>query len=337
MASSLKLQLKPDGFDALTTDNTAYITLPQLRPLQVYISPSLKSIKAAMRGIKEVNLYPEKNPISASITPANSYDLAVTDTETSISPDTKLIFSSGLIPNDLRGVLRKEKKDIAVMDWIRDDPLLQHTQLNELSIMEGTAFRKGSSAKNLEKLGYQTVIFGSPGPLLLKKERADQISYSMLFDISKSTLPFRIAFPIMIKNLVELARKKAGLSDITADRTGILPIATLLPNSNYTITTPDQRTITERTDDDGRLPAVAAPLTGVYTISRNNKTIRDIGVSLLCKSETLLYGTDKIKFSELSVKASGNSATTPLSIWKYLAVLALIILCTEWWLFNKHH
>jgi len=335
ISSSLELRLKPDGFDALTSDNTAYITLPQLRPLWVYISPSLKSIKAAMRGIDGIHIYPEKRSETPSPSPSSSYDLLVTDTQKNLNIDTKFIFTTSFIPSDLQTVLKKEQKDVTVVDWNREEPLMRHMQLGELSIMEGTAFIDGKSEKNLEKLGYQTIIFGSLGPLLLKKEWAGQTSYNMLFNISRSTLPFRIAFPIMIKNLVELARKKAGLSDITANRTGILPTLILLPKTTYSITNPEGNTISEKTSNDGRLPAITAPLTGIYKINKDNKQTTEIGISLLSKTETLLSGTDKIIFNELSVNASDNSAKAPLSLWKYLAILALIILYTEWWFFNK--
>jgi hypothetical protein len=141
----------------------------------------------------------------------------------------------------------------------------------------------------------------------------------------------------MIKNLVELARKKAGLSDVIADKTGILPEMILLPKTSYTITTPTNEKILEKSADDGRLPAITAPLTGIYKLNQGSKAITDVGVSLLSKTETTLSGTDKITFSELSVNASDTSAKAPLSLWKYLAILALIILCIEWWFFNKKH
>jgi hypothetical protein len=288
-----------------------------------------------MRGINSIHIYPESSPTSTS--PPPSYDLIVTDTEKNLDLDTKFIFSTGFIPPDLQNILREKQNDITIVDWKKEDPLLRHTQLGELSIMEGTEFVNGNSEKNLEKQGYQTIIFGSQGPLLLKKEWADQTSYNLLFNISKSTLPFRIAFPIMIKNLVELARKKAGLSDVIADKTGILPEMILLPKTSYTITTPTNEKISEKSADDGRLPAITAPLTGIYKLNQGSKAITDVGVSLLSKTETTLSGTDKITFSELSVNASDTSAKAPLSLWKYLAILALIILCIEWWFFNKKH
>ena len=336
LASYLELRLKPDGFDALSSDNTAYISLSQLRPLVIYTSPNLKNIRAAMRGIANIEIFPQSKN-NTSITPPTNYDLVVTDTPSHLDVETNFLFTVGFIPFDLKNILKRETQDTAIIDWKKEAPLLRHTQLGEISIMEGTAFKKEKSEKDLEKMDYQTIIFGPKGPLLLKKEWADQIAYNLLFYISKSTLPFRIAFPIMIKNLIEQVQKKAGLSDQTAARTGILPSLILQPKTHYSITTPTGEIISDKTSKNGRLPAISAPITGMYAVLQDTKKVTETGVSLLDKEESLLAGTDKIKFNELSVSAADKSAIAPHSLWKYLAILALIILCLEWWFFNKRN
>ena len=333
LKSSLKLQLKPDGFDALSSDNTAYISLPLLRPLVVYISPTLKSIRAAMRGISNIDIFPPAEQIT-STTPPSNYDLIITDSPSLLSLETHFIFTVGFIPPALEPFLEKNTKDASIIDWDKESPLLRHAQLGEVAIMEGSSFRKGKSKKDLEESGYQTIIFGEKGPLLLKKEWADQTTYNLLFNISKSTLPFRVAFPIIMQNLIDLARQKAGLADQTAEATGILPRLHLMPDTQYTIQSPDGIITTETTSASGYLPAVSAPFSGNYTISGENSTT-EIGVSLLNKDESMLIGTDKIKFNELSVSAADTSALTPHSLWKYLAIAALLFLCLEWWFFNK--
>src|SRR5262245_51190335 len=40
-AAALRVQLAPDGFDSLATDNTAYLDLPESRPLRVFVPKSL--------------------------------------------------------------------------------------------------------------------------------------------------------------------------------------------------------------------------------------------------------------------------------------------------------
>ena len=331
MASTLELRVKPDGFDALESDNTAYIQLPMLRPLWVYISPKLKTIRSAIKGIEGVSLNDPEDKKAETET----YDLTVTDIPDQSDNESKVLLTTGFIPGKLKNVLKTENQDVTLVDWKKEDPLLRHAQLGELSIMEGTAFAPNATSKELERAGYSTVIYGSLGPLLLKKEWAGQTEYNMLFNIERSTLPFRIAFPIMIKNLVEMTRRKTGLTDVVADRTGILPKLLLSPETEYSVKSPTGKVVTEKTSDDGRLPAIIATKTGTYIISKGLKDVAGIGVSLLDKDETMLSGTEKISFNELSVAAEVNSAKAPQALWKYLAILALLILFAEWWLFNK--
>jgi Ca-activated chloride channel homolog len=334
MESFLELRVKPDGFDALTSDNTAYIQLPKLRPLWVYVSPGLKTVRSAISGMQGVSLNDPEDLSSAG----QEYDLYITDQPANVENQSRVLLTTGFIPDKLKSILATENKEVTLVDWKKEDPLLCHAQLGELSIMEGSAFVKGQNAKDLEKLGYSTAMYGTLGPLLLKKEWAGQTAYYMLFNIDRSTLPYRIAFPIMIKNLIELTRRQAGLSDVIANRTGILPKLQLLSETEFSVKSPTGTVVTEKTGNDGRLPAILATKTGNYTISKagigeGDKIIT--GVSLLDKDETLLAGTDTITFNELSVAAEAQSAKAPQSLWKYLAILALFILFAEWWFFNK--
>jgi hypothetical protein len=75
-------------------------------------------------------------------------------------------------------------------------------------------------------LGFEILADAPKGPLILarldeKSGGAGRIHF--LFHPDRSTLPYRVAFPILMSNLVSLAQRMAGLSEASALSTGVLP------------------------------------------------------------------------------------------------------------------
>ena len=331
----LELRIVTDRFDSLKSDNKAWLRLPRLRPLRVFISPSLRSVNAAMRGIDGIKIFSEENGLDNTM-----FDLIITDNSADFVKESRVLFSAGIVPEKLQSMLKITKHSVNLVDWNREDELLRHVELRELTILEGPVptNSEGSSVnkKEIADLGYETLIFAKKAPLLLKRRWGEHSQYNLLFHPDHSTLPYRIAFPILIKNLVEIARRKAGLADLAADHTGVLPDLTLLPNTEYTITRTNSTTKRkEKTDKNGTLTGVAAFKSGKYKITANGKNVYEIGVSLLNRDESSLKGVKKISFNELAVTAERTKAQVAKSLWKYFALLALIVLFIEWWFFNK--
>ena len=214
------MKLVTDAFDALASDNSASMHLPLIRPLSVYVSDSIGSVTSSLKGIEGLRF---------ASSPAEYVDLIVTDKEADLKSSCKTVFTNGFVPEGLRGLIEVENKPSVLVDWSNYDPLLQYAQLSELIV--NSAPRIKGEAGDVEKRGFETVAFGKNGPLIVKKNWAGNISYHTLFDIEKSTLPYRVAFPVIMMNLVNLARSQAGISDSNGISTGILPELDLQANS----------------------------------------------------------------------------------------------------------
>jgi len=328
----IEIHLKSEKIDALASDNTAYLHLPVLRPLRIYIPVSLHSVRAAMKGIEGVTVFPAKK---SDLPKSNNYDLIITDNKADMEKDSLVIFTNGFVPDYIKHVVKIKKTPTTLTDWNREDKLLRNMELGELVLIEEAHFLPGKNKKDLQNLGNEIEMYGKDGPLLLRNEWNDRLAYHMMFHINNSSLPYRIAFPIMIKNLVEITRMQAGLADLTADRTGILKELRLLPDRTFRITSPAGKVIVEKSNSAGILSGTSAERAGKYTISSKNMNDIFLGVSLLSKEETLLSGTDKIVFNELTVEVKKQQIKTARSLWKYLSIIALFFLLGEWLFFNK--
>lgn len=327
-ATQLEFVLKPRSFDSLAVDNHAWLTLGEVRPLRVLVGKRLRFFEHAIRVIDDVDIYTQA-------VPEITYDLVVSRDLDEV-PQARTALHMGFIPADLNGIVTSETLDTGtdtVVDWQRNSALLEHVEMGELFLGQRMAWGPGIQEAQLDSLRYEVLAYGEKGPLLVKKEDGGLLRYHILFDPSHSTLPYRVGFPILCRNIVTIAMQRSGILEIEGARTGILPPLTLQSNSSYRIASPDGGSRTERTDDRGGLTGVPATKAGVYKVSSGGEVI-PVSVSLLSPTETALQSVDKLQMNELVVDAKTEEIATDQSLWSLLALIALIVLTIEWWVFQ---
>jgi len=331
-ASSLRVQLTPEGFDSLAADNAAYLDLPESRPLRVFVPKSLVTYRRALQGIQSIQLFPQETSDEAS----GAFDLVMSDRPQDLNIATRTRLSVGFIPPELQRFIELGTNGSSVVDWRRDAPVLQHVQLGDLMVLDQPRFAAGASEGDLENAGYEVLIYGEHGPLLVRKQDSDALRFAVLFHTDRSTLPYRVGFPIFVANVVQAALEQAGLAEALANRTGVLPPLTLAPGGRYQIQTPDQIIEAASANDHGILSGVAAPRVGCYSISENGAQRRRVGAGLLSPGETSLTGVTQIQFNEkLQVAVASAVAKTDWPLWPTLLLVALVVMLVEWWFFQK--
>ena len=188
----------------------------------------------------------------------------------------------------------------------------------------------------MENLGYEVLIHGQRGPLLVRKQDSDGLRFALLFHTDHSTLPYRVGFPIFVANVVQAALEQAGLAEALAYHTGVLPPLKLAPRGRYQVQTPAQTVATVTADDHGMVSGVAAPRVGYYSILENGAERQRVGACLLSPSETTLAGVAQIEFNErLQVAAATVVVKTDRPLWPAVLLVALGVMLVEWWFFQK--
>jgi von Willebrand factor type A domain/Aerotolerance regulator N-terminal len=331
-ATSLRVQLTPDGFDSLAADNTAYLDLPEARPLRVFVPQSLPSYRLALRGIEDIRLFPQDTDDETT----GGFDLVMSDRPRDLDIAARTRLSVGFIPPELQRFIELGTNGSAVVDWRRDAPVLQHVQLADLVVLDQPRFAGNAGEGDLENLGYEVLIHGQRGPLLVRKQDSDGVRFALLFHTDRSTLPYRVGFPIFVANVVQAALEQAGLAEARADRTGVLPPLTLAPGHRYEVQGPEQRVEQVAADDRGMVAGVRASRVGYYTILENGAQRRRVGACLLSPGESSLAGVEQIQFNErLEVAAATASVKTDRPLWPPLVMGALGVMLVEWWFYQK--
>lgn len=328
--SRVETRLTIDGHDALASDNKAYLELPVGRELLVYCSKSLATYRHALSNMPGILV----EPAADGATTVDNYDLVISDDADDLNKESATYLLIGAVPPDLQPLVTVETGLADVVDWKREAPLLRHVQLRDVQIADLPRRAEGVEDGDFEELGYEILAFGNESPLIVRKRDGPKLTYSLLFHTDRSTLPYRVGFPILIQNAVNEALQQSSLSELRALATGVLPPQTLEPQTAYRIVGPET-SLQLTSSEDGLLDGIPAPIVGEYEIRSGNRTIRQLGVSLVNSTETSLTGVDEIQFREVKVTGESERVKSDKPLWGTLAFAAFVVLLLEWWYFQK--
>ncbi|QDT88888.1 vWA domain-containing protein [Gimesia algae] len=329
--SKLEVVLNPGSRDSLAADNRAFLTIPQSRSLLIYIDPELASYRYALADNQELILYPqEKSP-----TAPPDYDLIIGGSEKDLNRPALVKLGVGFVPEDLKKLISLESNLTDVVDWNRSSSLLRHVELADVQISQQPVWAENANIEDLEAMGYEVLIHGRLGPLLLQKRIGGELEFYFLFNTDRSTMPYRVGFPIMVSNLIQLTLQEAGISETQAAATPVLPPLEFQPEKQYEILTPAGNELRAESDQNGRISGVAALHTGQYTINGAGAENTKISVSLLNPLETSLVSEEEIQFSEVPVTATQTQIDSDKPLWGEFAFIAFLLLLGEWWYFQK--
>jgi len=320
--------LRAGGFDSLSSDNDAWLTLPAVRPLDIFVPESLSIFRHALAALDGLRIFPSKD-----IPSPGAFDLAITDKAD--APPARVLCTAGIVPEDIAALVSIEPKSAAAIDWRRESPLLQHVSFDEVIFMEDPATAVGKDDTAFANAGYEILAQGPHGPLALLRSEGESARVHLLFHPERSTLPFRVAFPILTANLVQHAAKLAGLSESNAIATGVLPAQHFAASANVTVRGPGKFSRTERADERGMVSGIPALRVGEYKLAAGG-TEQTIGASLLSTSETGLASVNEVEFGDrISVSAASVAAKSDRSLWWTLALAGFVVLLVEWWWFQR--
>jgi hypothetical protein len=241
----------------------------------------------------------------------------------------------GVIPPELQSLVTVKTNLAELIDWRRSEPLLQHVQLGDVQMSDEPQNAEGVRNEDYEEKGYEILAFGRAGPLLLKKSTPLRTEYDFLFHTDRSTLPYRIGFPILVSNLVQETLRGADLLEVRAGRTGVLDAVSLEPNQEYSVAIPGGETVTLRSGESGQLIGVPAPAVGRYVVKRGGRTVATVGASLTSPVETGLAVAETLQLKEIEVKADADQLPSDWPLWRYFAYAAFALLLGEWWVFQR--
>jgi Ca-activated chloride channel family protein len=309
-----RLQVRDD----FATDNAAYAILPAPRKIAVLlVSPGNLFLEKVLKTDPQV---------TAEVRTPEQYqggmgeaDIVILD---SVSPvkigPGRFIFVNTVPPDvPLETLGRIERPTI--MDWDRNHPVMRHVEFSKVAIEDALRIRPLAAGRPL--------VDAVGGPVIYALEETDRKALFIGFDLFKTDLPLRVAFPLILSNALRWLHP-AGLDQSSFQLAAGQPI--LLPVehgvTSVTVTTPGGRTV------KGQIARGMASFTetdevGVYTLATARGQMK-VAVNLMDADES------NIAPRPLPAPGSGNaaaSAPVPVQreLWQLFVVIAVVLLAVE--------
>ncbi|MBI1928660.1 VWA domain-containing protein [Candidatus Poribacteria bacterium] len=344
-----RLKAVLDIKDALPSDNLAYAPLPKREKIPVLLvtrdNPFLQNALSVDEKLDLTVVSPEKyNPSNAS-----GYSLVIFDR---FNPPTlgegNYMFVYPPNPpfppfqrGDTGGIweIGKPLESPIVSDWVRNHPILNYVNLENVSVAEAYRVEAPPTA--------QVLVRSFEDPLLIVDSTPNRRIVFVAMNILKSDLPLRIAFPVMIANTIQWFQSPSQLQEhhlhtgeVLRKRLhlGVGETVVAAPIKSVTITGPQSQSW-EIPVEDNEILFDQTSIAGFYILKFGAQ--EEIwAVNLADESESNIRTVETVK--ELLAKKEDVIAEThaPSLLlryppWSYLIFLAIALSAVEWFLYQR--
>jgi len=334
--------------DALVADNTASLlpgetTTTTIAPRILLVSDLPGALARALMAIENVQVTVEPSDNLAAVA-AGGYDLVVFDrtapsTETLTKIDTASLWVGPPVGGPFattQGVI-----DPQVTRVRAGDSLLAGVDLS------GATF--GPTPKFTLGAGDEEIVGATEGPLLFRTEVNDQPAVVLTVDPETSNLPKRVAFPVLVANMVEAlapdgipAAIPLGEPLVYEPRASTASVE-VVPPSGEPARLP---VFSAETQDEGDAASDSVSrdivytdtgAAGVYIVTETDAAGIDLGTTKFVVNAGHARESDlriDPNLASALATASGSGVIAPreerVDLWPLLALIALLVIAAEW-------
>ncbi len=321
-----RLALADGTRDAQPADDRAFARLPERRRARVQaVTDGNLYLSAALL----LDEYLEVVEVSPANYPAEGrFDITIFDAWVPPSPpETHAIYLNPVPAEEVQGPFvvtgRVPRPFFDRID--REHPIVRFTALRDVNMSEGL---------QVELAEGDRVVAGDQGvPLIVTGTRNDRRMVALLFDVRRSDLPLRVAWPLVLLNSIDFfVREDAGyLSSYETGRTWYVPVPAGATTGTLVAPDGEERTVPVV---EGRAVATGRRA-GFYRLRTGD--VEDVFAANLGPSdEALLAPPD-----ELPIAGAPYTPPTVVApavrteIWTLLVLAALGVLTVEWFTYHR--
>jgi len=305
----LEAQITPS--DDLKADDRAIVYVPAFRPVRVAVFTARKSFEDDLRPVLATNPYLKVEFLSPGGTLSPPPDMSIYDSAAPpVAPSVNSIYF-------VRGQGKVSLRPIRVTDWNPQHAATRWVRTRDISVRNAAA---------LDVRHTDTVLASGEGhppiPLIVAREQNRHRVLIVGFDPHDSNFPQQSAFPLLIAGSVE------WLTHPIEDVSGSLSAGELdLPGPAARVLAPSGAEVPfARNGSNLHILALDA---GLYRVIGANRT------TTFAVNAPALLPSQRIEATDAE-KSLAQTEVIPYQgnyLWRMLAILAILALWAEWWLF----
>ncbi|HEY7915320.1 MAG TPA: VWA domain-containing protein [Blastocatellia bacterium] len=319
-ASAGLAELRLDVSDDLASDNLAYAFLPDARRLRVAVASENPFLLEAVAANPDI----EGRKVSADADLAGGgFDCVIADGATGAGLLASGLPALAIDPPSVEGLWQtfEPRATPQVTSVDGSHPVNSFLTYGDLNI---------ESAPRRETAGWlRPIVTGGDGGLIWAGEGAGRRLVVLGFSLAQSDLPLKVEFPILLANSIAWLAGREADTDQRAVRAGE-PVTIKSATGQISITTPEgnDRQVEIR---DGSGIFADTLRAGTYRVAGG----QGFAVSLLSESETDTAPKDSIRTRAGEVAGQTEEFTSEREVWRWIALIALIVLMFEWRVYHK--
>lgn len=338
-----------DRPDQLITDNQAFASVRPTRPIQVLVvSPGNRSLEkslttAAIQSIAQVKFESPAFLLSSSTDSSqssfDSFDLVIYDQcAPEEMPECNTLFL-GAKPPDEKWKFGELEGPLQIIDLDRSHPMMEFLELASVRIVEGRTVTPPDGGQVLARSDFGPVFsVGSRGPfqdavlgfeLQHATEKGNEINTD--WGIKRS-------FPLFIFACVDYLSGGITQSAATSTLPGQpMTIAASKRYNEFQILTPDnRRDIVQRTEN-GQAIYTSTETPGIYRVQSvgDAKDLDAFAVNLFSPRESNIAAVSEMVIGSEKVAPTTTTSRGRIEYWRWLLLGGLVLLVTEWVVFNR--
>lgn len=318
------LRARLDAKDDLPADDEAYAQLAARRELRVLlVSDGDVYLEKALNLDARLQL---SRTTPSAYTGQGDFDVVIFENADpkEVGSGNHLYINCGgpTAPVDVKGQLT----NATLLDWERTHPVMRYVKLNQLRLPEAlSATKKPWAVQLAEHEGGVAVAVG---------EKDGVKSAYVGFPLLRSDFPLRVAFPIFFNNLVQWLAARPGSGEglqLLAGQTASIQLPAGVTEA--TVQTPSGEKYPVK--PAGRMVYFSeTEERGVYEVT-GNRFRQQFAVNLLSRDESATAPRDKLQFGRQPVPAGTGATRAAREVWRWLLVLAVVVLGVEWWVYHR--
>jgi hypothetical protein len=321
-----------DPPDLLAADDRAWtVRAPRSAGRVLLVTPGNLFLERAVASLPGLEAYvaPPEDSTSETSGPAGSFDLTIYD---GILPDAwpegSLLIVNPPHSTDLFAVTGV-CSDTTVVRTAVDDPVLHHVDLGELHV---------ARARRIEAFGgARSLVEAEGGALLIAGETGGRRLAILAFDLHDSDLPLQIAFPLLVSNLAGWLLPQQPMAVPAALSPGDPLVLHPAPEAQSVVIETPLGEVHEL-GLSGEEPTFAGTTSpGLYAVHQElpgaGRESALVAVNLFSSAESDLVPKETVLVGGEPLVAAPQRQEGQRELWAFVALVACLVLVTEWWVY----